>query len=173
VIAGRGAGIALLAAGLLLAVVAGCSAWRGAAGLRSGHDERPAVTGAARAFVESLGTFRPGDDRSYVSRLAALTAGELRPALEAARLAPSAIAGGAVMETRVDSISIGALNGDAATVHVIATQARSAPNNRGAAGAGMHTRQRLELELARERGRWLVTALRVIDQAPLGAAGGQ
>ena len=171
-IAGRGAGYALLAAGALLAVVAGCSAWRGATSLRSGQDARPAVAGAARAFVERLGTYGAGDEHSYLSRLAALSGGELRPALEAARLDPSAAGGRAVLETRVDAVSIDSLDDGAATVRVIATQARSAPNG-GEAAATTHLRQRLELELARQRGRWLVTALRVIDQVPVGVAGGQ
>ena len=167
-IAGRGGAYALLGLAALLAALAVSSAWSGASRLAGGADERAEVERSARAFVEAYGTFHVEAPEDYRQRLIALSAGDLRRALSQARVDPVALAERRSSQIEVLSLAVTDFSDGAASVAVTALHTRRLLDPRTDARVEEAARQRVELTLAREDGRWLVTGVRLLAPDPHG-----
>ena len=177
--AGSGAGPALLALAALLAAIAAWSAWSGASRLadRGGAGAVPAapdaasVEAAAAAFVAAYGAFDHREPDAYAARLAALSGGELRPALERAAVDPAAVAMRLQSAAAVQSVSVEALSAASAEATVRALHRRGRLDPAGGESVRDVVRQHVRLRLAREGGHWLVTGVRVLSEETAGAWG--
>ena len=181
--AGRGAGPPLLALAALLAALAAWSAWSGASRLadRGGAGAVPeapdaahgavAVEAAAAAFVAAYGAFDHRDPHAYTARLAALSGGDLRRALQGAAVDPAAASMRLQSAAAVQSVSVTELSPASAEAAVRALHRRSRLDPASGVSVRDLVTQRVRLGLAREGGRWLVTGVRVLSEEPAGAWG--
>ena len=173
---GRGAGAALLALAVLLAALAAWSAWSGASRLagRGDADAAPAaasVETAAAAFVAAYGAFDHREPHAYAARLAALSGGDLRTALQGAAVDPAAVEARLQSAAAVQSVSVAALSAASAEAAVRSLHRRSRLDPASGVSVRDVVTQRVRLSLARESGRWLVTEVRVLSEEPAGAWG--
>jgi len=172
-IAGRGAGYALLALAGVLFVTAVISGWSGAARFQGREADTRAVLQAASVFVVASGTFDHRDAQRYATGLAALTTGPLRAGLAGAAVDPVAGARERSITTHIESVSVTALSAHEATASVTAVQQRRWTSPAGATRARLYVqetvRQRVTCRLVREDGRWLVAELRLESTERIGA----
>ncbi len=167
---GRAAGYALLGCGGLLLVLAVLSGWSGAQRIGNREHDTRAVEAAATAFVTAYGSFDHRDPNAYAARLAALTAGPLREAVTRAVVDPDAVRLQRGIATDVESVSVTALPGTAATASVTAVQERRWRDPALGTAQQQVIRQHVTCRLVQEDGRWLVVELRVQSEEPVRTA---
>jgi len=164
VIAGRGAAYALLGLAALLIAIAVSSGWSGASRLAEREDDRAAVEAAAAAFVSAYGRFDFRDPDGYTARLVALTGGELRDAIAGAAIDSAALAQQRTTTALVESVSVTALSGAAATATVRSRQDRTWLDPTSGRAVREQVIQHVSCRLAREGERWLVAELLLLGE---------
>jgi hypothetical protein len=169
VIAGRGPAYALLGLAALLIAIAISSGWSGASRLAEREDDSAAVEVAAAAFVTAYGGFDFRDPDGYATRLVALTSGELRDAIAGAAIDPAALAQQRTGIAVVESVSVTALSGAAATATVRSRQERTWLDPTGGRAVREQVIQHVSCRLAREGDRWLVAELLLLGEEPADA----
>jgi len=166
VIGGRGAMVALVGLAGLLLVMAVVSGWQGTTRLTGRGDDTKAVEAAARAFVETYGTFDFRDPESYRQRLLALTTGPVWEAVAGSQVDPVALGRQQTMTARVVTVQVSALSDDEATVSVTAEQLRRSVDPSSGRLLEERVLQRVACRLALEGGHWLVAELRLLSEEP-------
>jgi hypothetical protein len=169
-IGGRGAMVALVGLAGLLLVMAVVSAWQGTTRLTGRGDDTKAVEEAARAFVETYGTFDFRDPESYRQRLLVLTTGAVRDAVAGSQVDPVALGRQQTMTARVVTVQVSALSDDEATVSVTAEQLRRSVDPTSGWLIEERMLQRVACRLALEGGRWLVAEFRLLSEEPASQA---
>ncbi|MEZ4503956.1 MAG: hypothetical protein R3C39_15135 [Dehalococcoidia bacterium] len=168
-IAGRGPAYALLGLAALLIAIAVSSGWSGASRLAEREDDRAAVEAAASAFVTAYGGFDFRDPDQYTTRLAALTSGELRDAIAGAAVDPAAVAQQRTTAALVESVSVTALSGVAATATVRSRQERTWLDPTSGRAVQEQVIQHVSCRLVRVGERWLVAELLLLGEEPADA----
>ena len=163
---GRGAMFLIAGFAALLLIIAVFSGWQGTRRLTSQGDDSAAVQEAARGFVQAFGTFDFREPEVYRQRLLALSTGVVREATLASGVDPVAVGQKRTTTTRILSVSVTALSGDAASASVTAEQLRKSVDSETGRLIEERVVQRVACRLVRQANSWLVTEFRLLSEEP-------
>lgn len=166
-------GIMLILGGLaaMLLVIAVVSGWQGASRLRSQGDDLSQVEEAARHFVQAYGTFDFREPDAYKARLLDLSTGEVRDAISASQVDPTALGQHQTMTTDIVSVQVTAHADTEATVSATSEQTRRAVDPATGQLREQRLRQNVTVRLIPSGERWLVAEFRLRSEEPIEGTG--